>query len=115
MAIEVIIRRTFKNAAQAEKLVPLIVQLRSLATVQKGYITGQTLRCLDCPGEYLVISTWHTEADWNQWRNSETRGELQQQIDALLGEQTEYRVYEPLVGGIIPDFTVGTQGQQASQ
>ncbi len=107
MAVEVIIRRTFKNAAQAEKLVPLIVQLRSLATIQKGYITGQTLRCLDCQGEYLVISTWHTEADWTRWFQSATRRELQQQIDDLLGEKTEYRLYEPLVGGIIPDFAVG--------
>ncbi len=111
MAVEVIIRRSFKDAAQAEKLVPLIVQLRSLATVQKGYMTGQTLRCLDCTGEYLVISTWHTVEDWNRWFNSDTRRELQQQIDALLGEKTEYRIYEPLVGGIIPDFAVGAPGE----
>jgi hypothetical protein len=32
------------------------------------------------------------------------RREIQQQIDDLLGEPTEYRIYEPLVGGIIPDF-----------
>ena len=109
MAVEVIIRRTFKDAAQAAELVPLIVKLRSLATVQKGYMTGQTLRCIDCPGEYLVISTWHTEADWNTWYNSDARRQLQQQIDDLLGEKTEYRIYEPLVGGIIPDFSVGAR------
>jgi heme-degrading monooxygenase HmoA len=109
MAVEVIIRRTFKDPAQAEKLVPLIVQLRSLATVQKGYITGQTLRCLDCQGEYLVISTWHTEADWNRWFTSDTRRELQLKIDDLLGAPTQYRLYEPLVGGIIPDFKTGAQ------
>jgi heme-degrading monooxygenase HmoA len=108
MAVEVIIRRTFKDQAMAEKLVPLIVQLRSMATVQKGYMTGQTLRCLDCPGEYLVISTWHTAEDWQRWFASDTRKELQQRIDDLLGEPTQYRLYEPLVGGIIPDFTAGT-------
>ncbi len=104
MAVEVIIRRTFKEPQQAQQLVPLIVQLRSQATIQKGYITGQTLRCLDCPGEYLVVSTWHTAEDWTRWYNSALRRELQQQIDDLLGEPTEYRIYEPLVGGIIPDF-----------
>lgn len=108
MAVEVIIRRTFKDQAMAEKLVPLIVQLRSLATVQKGYMTGQTLRCLDCPGEYLVISTWHTAEDWRRWFDSDTRKELQQRIDDLLGAPTQYRLYEPLVGGIIPDFAAGT-------
>jgi heme-degrading monooxygenase HmoA len=109
MPVEVIIRRSFKDPEQAAQLVPLIVQLRSLATVQKGYITGETLRCLDCPGEYLVISTWHTQADWNRWFNSETRRALQHKIDELLQEPTRYRIYEPLVGGIIPDFNAGPQ------
>lgn len=109
MAVEVIIRRTFKDPVQAEKLVPLIVKLRSLATVQKGYMTGQTLRCLDCPGEFLVISSWHTAEDWHQWFASNARRELQQKIDDLLEEPTQYRLYEPLVGGIIPDFAVGTK------
>ena len=104
MAVEVIIRRTFKESQQAQQLVPLIVQLRSQATIQKGYITGQTLRCLDCPGEFLVISTWHTREDWNRWYTSDARGALQEKIDDLLGEPTQYRIYEPLVGGIIPDF-----------
>lgn len=104
MAIEVIIQRTFRDKAQAEKLVPLILKLRSLATIQPGYITGQTLRCLDCAGEYLVISTWNSMADWNTWFNTPDRQNLQEQIDALLGEKTQYRFYEPLVGGIMPTF-----------
>jgi len=104
MAIEVIIRRTFEGEEKAQNLAPLIVQLRSEAMIQPGYISGATLRCIDCPGEYLVLSTWNTIDDWNRWLTSETRKAIQGQIDALLGEQTEYRVYEPLVGGIIPRF-----------
>jgi heme-degrading monooxygenase HmoA len=104
MAIEVIIQRTFKDNTQAAKLVPLILKLRSQATVQPGYITGQTLRCLDCPGEYLVISTWNSMADWNTWFSTPERQGLQEQIDTLLGEKTQYRFYEPLVGGIMPTF-----------
>ena len=104
MAIEVIIQRTFKDNTQAEKLVPLILKLRSLATIQPGYITGQTLRCLDCSGEYMVISTWNSMADWNTWFSTPERKDLQGKIDALLGEKTQYRFYEPLVGGIMPAF-----------
>jgi heme-degrading monooxygenase HmoA len=104
MAIEVIIQRTFKDNTQAKKLVPLILQLRSQATIQPGYITGQTLRCLDCSGEYLVISTWNSMTDWNAWFNTPERKSLQRQIDELLGEETQYRFYEPLVGGIMPVF-----------
>jgi heme-degrading monooxygenase HmoA len=52
----------------------------------------------------LVISTWNTIADWNRWLQSEQRMALQKQVDDLLGEITQYRLYEPLVGGIIPQF-----------
>ena len=104
MAISVMIQRVFKDDDKSEKLAPLIVKLRSLATVQPGYITGKTFRCLDCPGEYLVISTWNSLDDWNRWLNSDQRVEIQNQVDDLLGEKTQYRVYEPLVGGIIPQF-----------
>ena len=69
-----------------------------------GYISGERLRCLDCPGEYGVISTWNMVEDWNNWLNSEERKKIQSQVDALLGETSEYRIYESLIGGIIPKF-----------
>jgi hypothetical protein len=47
MAISVMIQRTFSDKEKAAKLAPLIVEIRSLATIQPGYITGRTLRCLD--------------------------------------------------------------------
>ena len=102
MAISVMIQRVFEDDSKATKLAPLIVKLRSLATVQPGYITGKTFRCLDSPGEYLVISTWNSLEDWNRWLNNEQRMKIQKQVDDILGETTQYRVYEPLVGGIIP-------------
>ena len=104
MAICVIIRRTVSDKTMADKLAPFIVQLRSRATSQPGYVTDQTFSCLDCKGEYLVISTWNTLDDWNKWMHSDERNVVQKQIDDLTGEKTEYRYYEPIVGGIIPDF-----------
>ena len=83
MAISVMIQRTFSDKEKAVKLAPLILKLRSLATIQPGYITGKTFRCLDCPGEYLVISTWDTIDDWNRWLQSEQRMALQKQVDDL--------------------------------
>jgi heme-degrading monooxygenase HmoA len=107
MAISVMIQRTFSDKGKAAKLAPLIVKLRSLATIQPGYITGKTFRCLDCTGEYLVISTWNSLDDWNRWMQSEQRMALQKQVDDLLGEITQYRIYESLVGGIVPAETSG--------
>ena len=105
MAVSVIIRRAFSDDDKAQMLAPLIVKLRSLAITQPGYITGRTFRCLDCAGEFLVLSTWNTRADWENWLNNAERRRLQKEIDDLLGEETEYRLYEPLVGGILPQFT----------
>ena len=102
MAVEVFIRR--RLAGEKDKLVaPLIVRLRSLALSQPGYICGETLRCIEpaVDDEYLVRATWNSVADWKRWLNSQARKAIQDQIDAITGEKTEYRIYEPLVGGII--------------
>jgi heme-degrading monooxygenase HmoA len=104
MAIAVMIQRTFSDNRLAAELAPLIVKLRSLAAAQPGYITGKTFHCLDCPGEFLVLSTWDSLEDWNRWLQSEERTAIQKQIDGILNETTRYRIYEPLVGGIIPKF-----------
>ena len=104
MAISVMIQRTFNDNQMAAELAPLIVKLRSLATVQPGYITGKTFRCLDCPGEFLVLSTWHSIEDWSRWLQSAERTAIQKQIEELMNETTRYRIYEPLIGGIIPKF-----------
>ncbi len=104
MTVCVIIRRTVKDEKIAAKLAPLIVKLRSLATIQSGYITDQTFSCLDCQGEYLVVSTWNQLEDWNKWMHSDDRQVIQKQIDELTGEKTIYRYYEPIVGGILPRF-----------
>ncbi len=109
MAVSIIIRRTFEDEEKAKTLAPIIVQLRSLAIAQPGYISGQSFRCIDCPGEYLVISTWNTLDDWTRWWTSDERTALQRKVDELLGEETEYRVYEALVGGIIPKFMAPNQ------
>ena len=103
MAVEVLIRRKFV-AEKAEKVSPLMVKLRSLATARPGYISSESLRCIDPPdeNEYLIISTWQSDKDWNQWLNSKERMAIQKEIDHLCKEKTEYRVYEVLVGGIIP-------------
>ena len=103
MAVKIIIKRIVPQN-KTEALKPLLQKLRNLVMQQPGYISGETLRCLDCPGEYLVISSWNTVEDWNNWLNSEERKKIQSQVDALLGETTEYRLYESLVGGIIPKF-----------
>ena len=47
MAIQVVIKRKVKQGRQAKELVPLILQMRTLAMCQPGYISAKTL-CLLC-------------------------------------------------------------------
>ena len=64
MAIHVIIKRKVKQGHQSKELVPLLLQMRSLAMYKPGYISGETLCDIEHPGECLVISTWEIIEDW---------------------------------------------------
>ncbi len=103
MAVQVLIRRKIIET-KAKEVSPLIVKLRSLATIQPGYICGETLNCIYPPdqNEYLVRSTWYSVEDWTKWLHSKERSAINDQIDQLSREKAEYAIYEPLVGGIIP-------------
>jgi heme oxygenase (mycobilin-producing) len=92
MAIKVILYRRVP-ADRAAQLRPLLVRLRALAQAQRGYVSGETLMNSEDPEEYLVISTWETEDDWNAWFNDEKRAGLQREVDALLGHETLYQLY----------------------
>ncbi len=92
MIVKIIIRRTVPRD-KAKELIPLIRQLRILATHQKGYISGETLKSLDIPDSFLVISNWQSPEDWEKWLLSDERQEIQKKVDALLGGKTEYEMF----------------------
>ncbi len=93
MSVKIVIKR-YVPANQAEELTPLLRDMRALATKETAYVCGETLKRVDGRGEYLVISTWQSLDDWNQWINNDQRKVIQAKIDTLLGEPTEYAVYQ---------------------
>ena len=101
MAVKIFIKRLVPQD-KARAMIPLFRQMRASATTQSGYITGETLRSLDKPDEFMVISTWQSSEDWKKWLHSKERTAVNDQIDQLSREKAEYAIYEPLVGGIIP-------------
>jgi heme-degrading monooxygenase HmoA len=92
MAVKIIIKRRVPKEKES-KLLPLLIEMRSRATAQPGYISGETLRNVRDPEEYVVISTWQFEDVWKVWESSKEREEIQEKIDALLGKKTEYAIY----------------------
>jgi heme-degrading monooxygenase HmoA len=93
MAVKILIKRTIPQS-KAKNLMPMFRRLRNLAMNQNGYISGETLSRIDQPGEYLVISTWQSLDNWREWVVSRERSEIQREIDALLGTETTYEIYQ---------------------
>ncbi|MDA8124313.1 MAG: antibiotic biosynthesis monooxygenase [Deltaproteobacteria bacterium] len=96
MAIKTIIRRKATKVFEDPQLLELLRELRTQAFAQPGFISGETLRRVDRPGDLVVIGTWKSQEAWNAWKGSPERAEIQRRIDNLLGTATEYEVYEYL-------------------
>ncbi len=92
MAVKIFIRRTVPHD-KAKDMIPLFRQMRASAATQPGYITGETLRSMDNPEEFMVISTWQSSEDWNNWLKSDDRNKVQSRIDDLLGGETLYEIF----------------------
>jgi len=92
MAVKVLIRRRVPEE-KARELIPLVKQMRGLATNHEGYISGETLRNLESPEEFMVISTWESSKDWKEWLKSKDKKNIQDKIDSLLGGETEYDIF----------------------
>ena len=62
--VRVIIERHCKPHKGAE-LERLLVELRTSAIQQRGYVSGETLRSIEDPSLLMVVSTW---VDADQWK-----------------------------------------------
>ncbi len=93
MTVKIFIKRKV-SSDNVLTLTTLLKKLRTLTLNQNGYIYGETLRRVDRNDECMVISTWRSLDDWNAWLSDDERISIQSEIDMLLGEETEYAVYE---------------------
>jgi heme-degrading monooxygenase HmoA len=92
MAVRILIKRTVPPE-KAKDIIPLFREMRKLAMNQPGYISGETLRRLDRPDQFLIISTWHRSKDWENWVTTKDRKDVQARVDDLLGGETVYEIY----------------------
>jgi len=61
--VKIIIERYIKQGKESE-LENLLLDMRSKALSQPGYISGETLTTINDPSHRLVISTWSSEKYW---------------------------------------------------
>jgi heme-degrading monooxygenase HmoA len=95
MPIKVMIKRKWQ-VDKPEELLPLLTELRSRAKEQPGYISSETLRSLEDPEDFLVISRWETADDWKKWLHSKEKRDIQGRVDSLIGEKTFYEIFETI-------------------
>ncbi len=92
MAVRIIIDRKVKKGKEPE-FSKLIRELRTLAIPSKGYISGETLRALDDPHNYIVITTWQSVDDWKAWEKNPERKKIQTKIEKLMARPTKTKIY----------------------
>jgi heme-degrading monooxygenase HmoA len=90
--IKVMIERHCQPGKETQ-LIDLLLELRSAAMRQHGYITGETLREAENPSVFMVIGTWITLEAWRVWQTSRQRLAVDEMIDSLLTETRKVRVF----------------------
>ena len=92
MAVKIVVSRQVADGC-LEKVMALVRAMRHAAQEQPGFITGETMGLMPLSREVLVISCWKSIEDWNRWFDHPRRVQLQKEMDAYLGDRTEYTIY----------------------
>lgn len=92
MAIKVVIERNTKPGKESE-LVPLLRQLRALVLESPGFISAEVWQSIEKSNKYLVVSTWKSLAEWEEWSGNKDRLAICKKVDRLLEEPEKTRIY----------------------
>jgi heme oxygenase (mycobilin-producing) len=101
MPVKILIQRKIKPGKERE-LSQVVNELRSKAMHAQGFISGETLRSLEDPSTYLVISTWKSMEDWSAWMNTPERKAFEKKVDPILAEPTRISHYQTVTYFDVP-------------
>lgn len=93
MAIKVLITRRFK-AEFAHEAHYHNAEIRALATVQPGYVSGKTITNIDNPNEMIIVSTWESRADWDNWYKKDVRKDFYKKLRLSLETGEDISFYQ---------------------
>ena len=93
MAIKVLITRRFKDAYIHEAHYHN-AEIRALATVQPGYVSGKTIINIDNPNEMIIVSTWESRKDWDNWYKKEVRQDYYKKLRLALEAAEEISFFQ---------------------
>ncbi|MCG8687170.1 MAG: antibiotic biosynthesis monooxygenase [Desulfobacterales bacterium] len=93
MPVKVIIKRKFNNP-DFKKISEMLVQARTNAMGESGYISSETLVNSTDPNEIVVLSMWEKKEDWDNFKDSPPRRELEAIFSEMLESPTQATVYK---------------------
>ena len=96
MSVTVLIKRLFKRE-HMESAHQMILKARSLATLEPGYISGQTLVSTDDPNKIIIMSTWDNKSSWQAWKDSDVRRTFANKMEMIMDGPEEHEVFAVLV------------------
>ncbi len=92
MAVKILIKRKFKEE-HFQAASRLLINHRSGAMKQPGYISSETLHNLDDPSQIVVVSMWQTREAWEAWKQSETRKANESEFEDYIIGPAEFEHY----------------------
>ncbi len=92
--IKAVIERRVKKGTDISIL---LAELRTAALASYGgYLGGETLVSTEDSLDIIVISSWQSRKDWEEWAGSEIRKMIYDKIAPLLEGAPKVRTYELL-------------------
>ncbi len=92
MTVKILIKRKIRDAAITEAS-KMLIQARTNALGKKGYISSETLSSCENPNEIMVLSMWRSKADWDAYKEDQSRIDLEREFEQLFDGPTEYSAY----------------------
>lgn len=97
--VRVIIERRCRPDKEAE-IQNILIELRTEAMQQRGFISGETLKSVDDPMLWLVISTWTDYEMWKEWENSPVRQRIMDKMETFMFEPEKISIFSFIRSGI---------------
>ena len=92
MAVKIIIKRKFK-AGSMKAVSRFLINTRTGAMKQPGYIASENLRNLNDKDQIVVVSMWESIEAWEAWKNSDERKAYVEEFKDYYVGDAEYEHY----------------------
>ena len=92
MAVRLTVERKVIPGTQG-RVAELLMELRSAAVLQPGFISGETIVDVFNPTIIMTVSRWVSLLAWEEWERDPRRLEITNRLDAMLQSAPTARLW----------------------